>query len=779
MIKILSAVVVILLTTNMQAQPVKDKLRLGYNQFLAQGKQQGVTVSNDGKLIAFAYDNNVIKVISAISGRTVKRVNGVHNKFFDLRFNYDATKLISVGDKDNVAIINLESGELENRFDLPYKVTRVAVSNTEDLVAFGTLDAHVYIYDLSSYEQIQHLDAKKHHISGLDFDPKGENIVVTVMSRLRDSNPGYIYNVKTGAIVDKLPKSMYSSAEYSPDGSEIILAATEGIVAKTVVKYYNVASRSTRDAFKSVNWVSVTFYSSAEISGDYALVTSIDNAFEVIDIRSGEKVYTTKREKTKFGQTFTKVGVDKKKIYPLYDGKSYLITYSKDNINQIYNADTRNIFAYIYSDSNDDLVVAARDGRMDGSSDAIANVYWSTRKSTKAVPLEATFDQFYTPGLLSQLLSGEVAVMEDSQLEKAIDFAPLCSITSPDSITTVNSGTVKIRVNTTAQGDDIDGVKLFVNGKRIQTDTRGFVAAGEEYELTVLPGRNIISAVAVSNSGYQSAPDQVVVDYQGSVAQANLFMIAIGIDQYYNSNYNLNYATADALAFKEQVQTNSKDIFANIEVKYINDQNATKSNILAAMDEMKQRARQQDVFVFYYAGHGVMSEGSDLIPSDFYLALHDVTQLYGKDEILKAKGLSAADLREYFSTIEAQKQLIIFDACQSGAAVETFARRGAAEEKAMIQLARSAGVVLLASTGSEQYASEFEELGHGVFTYAILDGLNGSADGGTNDKKITVKELESWINDSVPELTERYKGTIQFPRSWAKGQDFPLTIVNE
>jgi uncharacterized caspase-like protein len=56
--------------------------------------------------------------------------------------------------------------------------------------------------------------------------------------------------------------------------------------------------------------------------------------------------------------------------------------------------------------------------------------------------------------------------------------------------------------------------------------------------------------------------------------------------------------------------------------------------------------------------------------------------------------------------------LIVLDACQAGGAVETFARRGAAEEKAMAQLARSTGVTILAASDTKQYATEFSQLGH-------------------------------------------------------------------
>ncbi len=131
----------------------------------------------------------------------------------------------------------------------------------------------------------------------------------------------------------------------------------------------------------------------------------------------------------------------------------------------------------------------------------------------------------------------------------------------------------------------------------------------------------------------------------------------------------------------------------------------------------------------------------------------------------------------FLGEIKAQKQLVVLDACLSGSAVASFATRGASEERPIMQHARSAGTVLLASTGTEQFATEFSAPSHGVFTYALLKGLDGEADGGNpKDGKITVKELDAYLNDQVPELTKKYRGTAQYPNSHARGQDYPLGV---
>jgi uncharacterized caspase-like protein len=137
-------------------------------------------------------------------------------------------------------------------------------------------------------------------------------------------------------------------------------------------------------------------------------------------------------------------------------------------------------------------------------------------------------------------------------------------------------------------------------------------------------------------------------------------------------------------------------------------------------------------------------------------------------------GFSSSDFREALSAIPATKQMILIDACNSGAFAQGFAVRGAAEEIALNQLARSSGSVIITATNSDQFASEIETLGHGVFTYALIQGLNGKA--AKNDGRITASSLRSWIDDEVPGLSEQYKGSLQFPTTFMFGQDFPIGI---
>jgi len=92
-------------------------------------------------------------------------------------------------------------------------------------------------------------------------------------------------------------------------------------------------------------------------------------------------------------------------------------------------------------------------------------------------------------------------------------------------------------------------------------------------------------------------------------------------------------------------------------------------------------------------------------------------------------------------------------------------------------LARSTGTFFLTASQDIQYANEAGNLQHGLFTYAILEALSGNADSGKNDNKITANEIKAYVEDRVPELSERYHGSPQYPTGYSFGQDFPLVIV--
>lgn len=431
----------------------------------------------------------------------------------------------------------------------------------------------------------------------------------------------------------------------------------------------------------------------------------------------------------------------------------------------------------------------------DGSQGAFGMMYFV--RGNTIVPLQSLFEQLYTPRLLNMILdrnepgppvinvntlkSPPTVRMEyrtgHRNLVVEDDDAP--------SANTLSSPQVTITVTAAAPGDKVAEIRLFHNGKLVSPNTRNLVVADDTneervaYEILLQPGANSFSAISLNTQRTESLPARLSLEYKPAQSapttvkapSTTMHLVVIGINQYKNSRYNLNYALADAKGFESRIRQSCGRIINECKTYFISDADATKEKIVSTMKDIAGKAQPQDMLVFYYAGHGVMSESAK---PDFFLVPHDVTQLYGNEQGLASKGISSAELQHLSVAIKAQKQLFVLDACQSAGALQAIAFRGAAEEKAIAQLARSTGTHWLTASGSDQFASEFDKLGHGAFTYVLLKGLGGEA--ALANGSITVNSLKAYIEAKVPEVTEQYKGTAQYPASYGFGQDFPVSV---
>jgi WD40 repeat protein len=409
------------------------------------------------------------------------------------------------------------------------------------------------------------------------------------------------------------------------------------------------------------------------------------------------------------------------------------------------------------------------------------------------VPLTAYFDNYFRPRFLSDLLarrSVEPATLDLAALVappevKVSGFSTAADIYKIGASNVASDPALTLNIASRSPASPITEYRVFQNGKRVAANTRGLFVEEDPIEETdasytgseqipsqLLPGINRFEVVAVNAQGIESAPSAIEITYDAPANQkTTLHLLVVGINQYENEKYNLNYAVADAAAFKDKVATRGAPLFDQLSPTIIKDSEVTKARIKKELFNIRNTALPQDVFIFYYAGHGMVTDQGR---GDFYIVPTDVTQLYGADEQMTTRGLSSSELQELSQSIPAQKQLFILDACQAGGALTGISQRGAAEEKAIAQLARSTGTHWLTASGSQQFATEFADLGHGAFTYTLLNGLAGKADSG--DGRVTVNELKAYLESEVPVVTAKHKGTAQYPASYGYGQDFPITL---
>jgi len=93
------------------------------------------------------------------------------------------------------------------------------------------------------------------------------------------------------------------------------------------------------------------------------------------------------------------------------------------------------------------------------------------------------------------------------------------------------------------------------------------------------------------------------------------------------------------------------------------------------------------------------------------------------------------------------------DACYSGAAGgRTFAakrtRAGTVDDQFLERLTRSKGRAIVTASRTSEVSIELPELGHGIFTYYLVNGLKGAADL-NRDGIISLQELYEYVEQQV------------------------------
>jgi uncharacterized caspase-like protein len=165
------------------------------------------------------------------------------------------------------------------------------------------------------------------------------------------------------------------------------------------------------------------------------------------------------------------------------------------------------------------------------------------------------------------------------------------------------------------------------------------------------------------------------------------------------------------------------------------DQQPTSDNIQDAM-LLFRNAEPQDTVVLFLAGHGVI-EGPD------YLFLpQDIAGVDGK-YFKPSTAVRWSVFQEALQNARGRRLLFV-DTCHSGSAYNP----------RLVKDAHDAGIIVFSATDSKTKALEMADLGHGVFTYALTQGLAGAADP-QRDGEVELFALQSYVSREVRSLTNR------------------------
>ncbi|MCF6352620.1 MAG: caspase family protein [Cyclobacteriaceae bacterium] len=717
-----------------------------------------VQISPDGK---YAYRSKIgfeVRKWELATGQVVQRYGGHSKVVIDFELSKDGKKLLTGGGDRLVHLYDAETGELLQKFKAHIGIIwDVGFSNDNSKIVSSSADGTVKVWDIATGKQFQsiYLSGDRSKIETaytVKFSPNDLYLII-------GNTAGELqrWDIDTGRKVQELVGHTNVSMDYEfyDNGRKIISAGWDN-----TIRMWDLTSGFQIRKFEAhqepVHAIAIS------TNNNWMATAGTDRMAILWDINSGKLLKKFVGHKNIISSV---------QFSP--DNK-YLITGSIDGITKIWNLETGLEVITHYVIGKNDWLVKNTKGYFSGTDGAQKQVFFV--KGNESFSLDQFFNEYYDPTLLNGVL-GETSGKHD-MLEKLIKFPPpSIEIEYPTYGLVQKTTSIDVLTKTVNNGGGIKAISIYHNGKIIETREEGLlkrVGNGksiiQKFKIELVPGTNVIKVVASNNASIESKPAETVVEYQTPTQETVLYVLAIGINTYQNPSLNLNYAQNDAEAFVALIKKESDVLFDKIETHELYNEEATRTNILGVLDILSNKIKPGDVFYFYYAGHGSM------VDEKFYFVPTNSTRLYSKDKLSK-EAISAEQLRDKFQKILALKQLVIIDACQSGGSAELLAQRGSMEEKAMAKLSRSAGIHVLSAAGSEQFATEFKELGHGVFTYALLEALSGKADGAPKDGTVTIYELKGYIDSLVPEYSQKFKGKTQYPYTFSRGQDFPVTII--
>lgn len=265
----------------------------------------------------------------------------------------------------------------------------------------------------------------------------------------------------------------------------------------------------------------------------------------------------------------------------------------------------------------------------------------------------------------------------------------------------------------------------------------------------------------------KSPDDRGLGNSSSNPMKPDLYILSIGISRYNDPTVNLTFAHTDAEAVANRFTVLEGSIYGNVEIRTVLNEEATLRNIKMGISWLEREATQHDVIMMFISSHGALDHKGNLyiLPTDF------------NSYNLFATALNIRDITEGINGVPCKK-LIFLDAChsgQSGFDLVDMAYVKAVNVNRIVEdvMNKEPGITVMTSSSGKEYSYENPKWGHGAFTKAILEGLDGPADI-DGDMVISINELNMFVSKRVKQLT----GGRQHPRTPINlFGDLPLFLV--
>ena len=301
--------------------------------------------------------------------------------------------------------------------------------------------------------------------------------------------------------------------------------------------------------------------------------------------------------------------------------------------------------------------------------------------------------------------------------------------------------------------------------EEVEREGRGIILLHDIHERTIDALEMILEGL--QGQGYRFAAwdgKDFVAPLESTAAKAagstsalyrESWAVIVGIDDY-EKWPKLRYAVNDAKAIRDVLI--KKYDFKPDNVFSLHNAEATRNNILSVLGDTlgnPERVKRDDRVFVFFAGHGAtrqLASGRDL----GYLVPVDADQ-----KNYHGQAISMTNFRDIAEAIPAKHVFFVMDSCYSGLGLT---RAGATTPAYLQELTRRSARQILTAGGADQQVADSGPNGHSVFTWTLLQALDGRADL-NNDGYITASELATYTLPLVASLAPQTPAFGNLPGS--------------
>jgi tetratricopeptide (TPR) repeat protein len=235
--------------------------------------------------------------------------------------------------------------------------------------------------------------------------------------------------------------------------------------------------------------------------------------------------------------------------------------------------------------------------------------------------------------------------------------------------------------------------------------------------------------------------------------------LIVGINEYEDPGFErLKYAESDAKVIYDILINPDIGDFKKEDVILLTGK--SKSEAEENLETILSETKRDDLVFIYFAGHGKLDRSGKLC-----LASRNT-----KTDRLLSTSIHLEDIRRMVDNSDCKRVVFIIDSCFSGAVGQSF-RSADVPAESLEQISGQGKVIISASQAYER-ARERDDIGHGIFTYNLVKGLEGEADH-DGDGYISVDELYRYVCDRVKSETKNQ----QVPMKWGMDEKGEIIIA--